>query len=343
MPKTQTKSQATRPSIRAIPFEIASGRSRPLFVPHRSRHVPETAWRPYPGPTLHDWQQMAEQKGFRIHSRVRDRLHFALECKTCGALSAHKLFSLRTAQPRCGGCAEAGHISQAEAAGLIFLHRREKDRHYATYRARCGHNVHRQFGFIERVAAGLTDINCERCQVQREKAEAKRQGWRRKSRDPKGNPNYRIYRHHCGHEQRIARVNMAWGQCKCAACGTAWNARASYIYMLRIEVPEANLHVLKLGFSRTPVKRYRHQLGLPPSARVELIRTLPMRTGNEACTAEKAAHAELARSLPEAVVPMSVYADVLNVVSEIYAPTAYSAIMTAMDRIEARATPGKTV
>lgn len=336
-----SKTQVSRPSIRAIPYEVASGRCQPLYVPHRSRHVPATAWRAYPGQTRRDWYQFADQKGFRIHSRIRDRLHLALECHDCGALTAHKLYTLRSAQPRCGGCAEAAHMAQAAAAGLTFLQRRDKDRHYATYRAACGHTVHRQFEFVERVAARLTDINCGRCQVQRENAEAKRQGWHRKSRDPQGNPNYRIYRHHCGHEQRIARVNMAWGQCKCARCGTAWNARASYIYLLRIEVSEAKLHVLKLGFSRTPVKRFRHQLGLPRSAQVELIRTLQMRTGHDACAAEKAAHAELARSLPDAVVPTPVYAGVLNVVSEIYFPSAFDAIMAAMNRIEAQSTTQK--
>ena len=96
--------------------------------------------------------------------------------------------------------------------------------------------------------------------------EAARQGWTRLSRDPKGNPGYRVYQHSCGHVQRVARVNMSWGQVKCARCGSAWNARHSFIYLLRIDVPQMGLHVLKLGFSKTPVKRHRHQLGLPRSA-----------------------------------------------------------------------------
>ncbi len=41
----------------------------------------------------------------------------------------------------------------------------------------------------------------------------------RLGRDPKGNPNYRVYRHSCGHSQRVARVNMSWGQVQCAGCG----------------------------------------------------------------------------------------------------------------------------
>lgn len=336
MPKSHTKRPAPRFSVRDIPYEVVTSRQRRLHVPHRSRHIPASAWVDFNRRAPDAWNAMAKEKGFRIHHRVRDRLHLALECLDCNSLTAHKVFTLRTAQPRCGGCAEADHIAQAEAAGLSFLHRHNDDRHYAAYRAGCGHTVHRQFGFIERVSAGLTDISCERCQVRREKAEAKRQGWRRKSRDPKGNPGYRIYRHLCGHEQRIARVNMAWGQCKCAACGTAWNARTSFIYLLRIEVPEADLHVLKLGFSRTPVKRFRHQLGLPPSANVDLVRTLPMRTGHDACIEEKAAHAALANSLPQSVAPLSLYSGKLNVVSEIYHPRAFEAIMAAMDEIEAR-------
>lgn len=324
---------------RAVPFDVVTNRCRPLHVPRRSRHIPPSGWRDYDGPILPEWRIMAGAKGFRIDRRVRDRLHLALECHHCGALTAHKLYTLRTARPRCGGCVEADQLARAREAGLVFLQRDETDRHYMFYRAPCGHTVRRQSEMIERVIAGRTDIRCETCLQWREEEEAFRRGWTRIGPDPEGSANYRLYAHGCGHRQRIARVNIAWGQCKCAGCGTAWNARASFIYLLRIEVPEANLHLLKLGFSRTPVKRARHQLGLPPSARVDLVRTLPMPTGHDACAAEKAAHAELARNMPGSVAPLSLYAGVLNVVSEIYHPHAFDAIMAAMDEIEARYPP----
>lgn len=68
------------------------------------------------------------------------------------------------------------------------------------------------------------------------------------------------------------------------------------------------------------MKRHRHQLGLPKDARVKVLRVVAMLTGHAACATEKAAHARLARSHPEAVVPHREYANLMNVVSEICRP-----------------------
>lgn len=345
MPKTQTKSRArhaprpTRPSVRGVPFEVVTSRQRRLHVPHRSRHVPASAWVDFLRRVPEAWHDFAQAKGFRVHARVRDRYHVALECTACGGLTAHKVFTLRTAQPRCGACAEADLSDAARAAGLTFLRRDGRHHHYGLYRAACGHVVKRQFEFVERVAAKRTDLRCEKCLHARERDEAARQGWERLGRDPKGNASYRLYRHACGHTQRVARANMSWGQVKCASCGGAWNARDSYIYLFRIEVPGTGFHVLKLGFSRTPVKRYRHQLGLPRAARVELVRVLPLATGHDACAQESAAHATLRRRHPDAVVPPEVYAGILNVKSEVYEAWAFDLIMDLLDRIEAAQRP----
>ena len=337
MPKTQTATtpKMSRPAVRGIPFEIVTGRQARLYVPHRSRHVPASVWTHFNRPTPQKWKAIAQEKGFRIHRRIRDRLHVALECCNCGSLTAQRVFTLRTAQPRCGGCAETAMIAQARAAGLIFLRRDKFDHKYALYRAGCGHVVRRQFEFIARMAAGQTDLCCDRCLIAREQAEARRQGWERLRRDPGGNANYRLYRHSCGQVQRVARANLAWGQCKCLSCGGAWNARPSFIYLIRIEVPSRGLHLLKLGFSKHPLKRFRHQLGLPRTARVDLVRTLPIATGHDACALEMAAHAQLRTHVPETVLPAHTYAGVVNTKSEVYAPAAFAEIMRLMDVIEA--------
>lgn len=340
MPKTQTARarsvpRTSRAFIEGAPHEIVTDGRMRLYVPHRSRHVPASAWSTYNRPTPEPWKTVAQEKGFRIHSRVRDRLHVALECRICGSLTAQRVYTLRTARPRCGGCAEAALTAKARAAGLVFLRRHRRNHHYALYRAACGHVVRRQFEFVERLAAGQTDLRCERCLIASEKAEARRHYWERLRRDPTGNPNYRLYRHACGHVQRIARANMSWGQCQCSNCGGSWNARPSHIYLLRIEIPVRDLHLLKLGFSKHPVKRFRHQLGLPNAARVELIRTLPMATGHIACALESAAHAKLRRNLPDAVLPAHAYAGVVNTRSEVYALAAFAEIMRLMDEIEA--------
>lgn len=342
MPKTQPKPRSprpSRPSVRGVPYEVVTSRQRRLHVPHRSRHVPAGAWVEFPRRVPATWHDLAREKGFKVFSRIRDRYHVALECTACGGLTAHKVFTLRNAQPRCGACAEADLSEAAEAAGLVFLRRDNLHRHYSLYQAGCGHVVRRQREFVERVAARRTDVRCERCLRAREQDEASRQGWTRLRRDPQGNPNYRVYQHRCGHVQRVARVNLAWGQVKCAACGDAWNARNSFIYLLRIEVSQMGLHILKLGFSRTPVKRHRHQLGLPRSAKVELVRVLPMATGHEACAQESSAHATLRRQHPDIVVPPEVYAGVLNVQSEVYQAWAFDLIMGLLDQIKAQQRP----
>ncbi|WP_085633911.1 hypothetical protein [Marivita cryptomonadis] len=340
MPKTKPRSpKPTRPTVRGVPFDVVTNRRRRLHVPHRSRHVPAGEWRDYPRPVPEAWARIARDKGFRVHGRIRDRYHVALECDACGGLTAHKSYTLRTAQPRCGACAEADLGDAARAASLTFLRRDDRNHHYGLYRAACGHVIKRQFEFVERVAAKLTDVRCEKCLRAREQDEASQRGWERLGRDPQGNANYRMYRHSCGHSQRVARVNMAWDQVKCAACGGAWNSTASFIYLARIEMTSRGIHLLKLGFSKTPVKRLKHQLGLPRSAKVDLVRVLPMASGHVARAQEAAVHAILRRRHPDAVVPPEVYAGILNVASEVYEAFAFDLIMRHLDRIEAAHPP----
>lgn len=340
MPQTKPRSpQPTRPTVRGVPFDIVTGRRRRLHVPHRSRHVPASEWCDYPRPVPKAWARIARDKGFRVHGRIRDRYHVALECDACGGLTAHKSYTLRTAQPRCGACAEADLADAARAAGLTFLRRDGRNHHYGLYRAACGHVIKRQFEFMERVAAKLTDVRCERCLRARERDEASQRGWERLGHDPQGNANYRMYRHSCGHSQRVARVNLAWGQVKCAACGGAWNSSPSFIYLLRVEMTSRGIHVLKLGFSKNPVKRMKHQLGLPRSAQVNLVRVLPMASGHVARAQEAALHAILRRHHPDAVVPLEVYAGILSVRSEVYEAWAFDLIMRHLDRIEAAHPP----
>jgi len=340
MPKTKPRSpKPARPSVRGVPFDVVTNRRRRLHVPHRSRHVPAGEWRDYPRPVPEAWARIARDKGFRVHGRIRDRYHVALECDACGGLTAHKAFTLRRAQPRCGACAEADLADAARAAGLIFLRRDGRNHHYGLYRAACGHVIKRQFEFVERVAAKQTDVRCEKCLRARERDEASQRGWERLGRDPQGNANYRMYRHSCGHSQRVARVNMMWNQVKCAACGGAWNSSPSFIYLARIEMTSRGIHLLKLGFSKTPVKRLKHQLGLPRSAKVDLVRVLPMASGHVARAQEAAVHATLRRRHPDAVVPPEVYAGTLTVRSEVYEAWAFDLIMRHLDRIEAAHPP----
>ncbi|MBB4209404.1 hypothetical protein [Roseinatronobacter bogoriensis] len=324
------------PDARNGPFVVIRDKSAPLYIPHRSRNVAPDMWSDYPLSIPDHWHDLARAKGFRIDRRVRDRGHLALQCLTCGAHTAVKIAALRTSAVRCGGCAAQLRDANAQDADLVFLRRDENDHHYGVFRAACGHEVRRQFALIERVRAGETGIRCGACLVAREEAEARANGWERLGADPKGNPSYRLYRHKCGHKQRIARANMRHGQCDCSRCGESWSSKPSTIYLARIVLPEVGLEVLKFGYSANPKLRFKHQLGLSKSARVTMLRLLDMPTGHLACSEEKAANARLARDYPDSVVPHSLYADLINVCSEIYTLDLLLRIEQEMDHIAAR-------
>lgn len=290
----------------------------------------------HPGPIHAHWAEDARAKGFDLVARVRDRLHVALRCQTCGGIHVSRHSVVMKAQPLCPHCIESRWRATAIAAGLTWLGRDTAHRHYGRYCLPCEHEIRRQFTFVDRVAAGEVAPRCETCLVHREEEEALRFGWTRRGRDPKGNPSYRLYRHDCGHEQRIAVANIRWGQCDCAGCGQSWTAKPSYIYLLDIRHQQTKRHYLKLGYSSHPLRRHKHQLGLPKDADVEVLRVVAMPTGHDACAREKAAHARLKRDHPEAVVPSPEYADLMNVVSEIYRPETLFILNETLDRIETK-------
>ena len=291
----------------------------------------------YDAPIPDAWHVIADAKGYDIVGRIKDRYHLLLKCRFCGGEQECKVFTLRTAQPLCRACQEAAYRGTAEEAGLTLLHRDRDNRHYAFYRAECGHTVRRQFELVGRAAAGTTQVRCETCLTARETSEAEAQGWTLLGRDPEKDPNYRLYEHACGHEQRIARANMHSGRCACSVCGDGWWAEPSWLYLMRLDLPGIG-RVVKLGHSRDPELRMRFQLGLAPDGRHELIRTVAMPTGREALLAEKAMHARLRAELPEHVVPPEELSGLIRVVSEIYHALAEPRISSLLDDIEDRCT-----
>lgn len=286
----------------------------------------------YPGPLHEHWRAAAAAKGFDLVARAEKPSHVVLRCRACDGIDEVRHSVLMSAQPLCYHCIEHARNRNAEKAGLILLRRDPRTTQYGYYRAPCGHEIRRQFGFVERIARGAVAPRCKDCLREREKAEARRRGWEWLARDPNGDTNYRLYRHHCGHEQRIARTNLQWGQCDCAGCGQSWTSKPSYLYLL--DIRHGAQHFLKLGYSANPFKRHRHQLGLPKSARVKVLRVVAMRSGHEACAIEKKAHAQLSRTDPAAIVPPEDYANLLNVVSEIYHPWFAPELNKVLDQIE---------
>lgn len=311
---------------------IGASRNK-LYLPRGSRKLSAEGWsRTYAGPIKTEWDAIARSKGFDLTARIRDKSHVVLRCHTCGALTAQKIFTLRTAQPACASCRHRAILAMAHNAGLEFQGYDPDYHKIGIYRAPCGHTVRRQFGQIERIANGHCKLRCETCHSGKEAEEAADRGWQLMGSDPAGNPNYRIYQHGCGHSQRVARTNMQSGRFQCTACGEGWATAPSHLYAIRLELP-TGLKVVKLGFSRDPESRLRHQLLLQPGIQAELLRTVPQPTGHAALCQEKALHRALKTSHPDAIIPHEHFRDWLAVKTEIYGIEVASVILKHLDDI----------
>ena len=290
----------------------------------------------YPGDLKANWIATAKDKGFDIVSRIIDRFHLALRCHRCGVVIKVRLYTLMSAQPKCSSCVESGWIRMARAAGLTYLDRCSDDRHYAIYKAPCGHELRRQFEIIERAAAGKTRLRCEVCHNEYERQEAEQEGWALLGPDPEGNPSYRHYQHvNCGHTQRIARANIQSGRVSCGACGEMWSAAPSQLYAMRFVLPNSR-ELVKLGYSNNPDSRLHHQLIKDPDMPCAILRTVPVATGQTAIRLEKALHRKLRQTHPDAVVAAEIYRAQIRVKSEIYDASITQLVLDELDAIAAQ-------
>lgn len=287
----------------------------------------------HPGELQPHWIAAAREKGFTLVTRVRDRYSLALRCHKCGDLVCKRLYSLMSHQPECDSCIEDAWRAEAKAAGLTFLRRDPDHRHYAFYRAACGHEIRRQFELVGRVARGETGTRCETCHAAREQEEAAARGWKLVSPDPLGNPHFRIYFHPaCETLARIARVNMQTGRFTCPGCGESWATAKSHIYAMRFEL-EPGRSVVKLGFSRDPVSRLDHQLPRVRDLPRKLLYSVPVRSGHQAQKIEKRLHSRLKAAHPHGLVPPEDFVGHLKVKSEIYVPALEGQILKELRRV----------
>ena len=278
----------------------------------------------------HDW---AGEKGYEIVERVIDKNHLYLRCNDCGGHMVSKVYVLRTNKPRCPHCLEDRRERLCTEAGVTFI---EADgSHDFWIKLPCGHETCRQQSLLERVAAGKTNIRCEECLNARLDAEAETRGWRIIGPDPEGDRNYLLYQHGCGREQRAAIVNMRTGRLTCHGCSDAWTSAPSYIYAMRFGL-ESGRTALKVGYSRDPWSRLRHQLVTDLEQDAELVRVIPMPSGHDAIRREKRLHSVLRTLHPEAVLEPAEFAGQIKVRSELYCASIAPEIMTLLDDIELR-------
>lgn len=276
----------------------------------------------------------ADKNGFSTICRVRDHRYVVIECRTCNYRSVRRISVVKNDNPVCHNCIRQRRIEIAQSVGARLVCRdKTKGRHDYVYELKCGHFVSRQVANMERAAAGLFDIACDACRDDKYRRQAERLDWKLEGPALPPRPNYRRYRHSCGHEQNITVQNMYHGDCDCAGCGETWSSKPSYIYIFEIDLP--HVRVVKFGYSSTPEIRLRQQLGISKSVARSVRRKIPVESGNIAVSQEKLCHNALARNCPEFIVPKSVFGDGINTKSEIYYRDALPVFDRLIEAIEA--------
>ncbi|MCQ0971996.1 GIY-YIG nuclease family protein [Paracoccus sp. TK19116] len=280
------------------------------------------------------WHGFAEEKGFEITARVRDKNHLVLRHEICGLEMVTKIFVLRTCVPACPHCLEMERRELCRAADVTYLGRGDRS-HYLRIRLACGHETERQTELLHRVRQEQTAIRCAQCLNERLKREAAAREWSLIGDDPHGNLNYRLYRHDCGHVQRVAIANMRTGRFACGGCSDGWTRDPSYIYAMRFVLQDGT-DAIKVGFSRDPHSRLRFQLTTERDQYAMLLRTIEIPTGRDAIRMEKDLHLTLRKLYPNAVLDRRVFASQVNCVSELYDSAIEAEIMSLLDALEVR-------
>ena len=290
------------------------------------------------GPITPNLIAAANSKGFSVLGRGGpSRQMFILGCRTCGTPIHRRDRVILHHDIHCEGCIQnKDEVAAAALGGELVSTRPMGHRHLREWRLKCGHVVIRQRANMHKAARGDNEAGCEVCREERYAAEAQEFCWTLLGHVP-NKPSYRSYKHTCGAVQNVSVGNMLWGDVACHKCSKGASARPSFIYIFKIDLPQQT--VIKLGYSRKPSKRLRHQLAVDLSVPTKVLKTIPMPSGFVAREEETAAHHTLARDHSEWVVPKEAYGDQINTAGEIYLPAALAKIQALVDEIAGRFPP----
>ncbi|MEY8880335.1 hypothetical protein AB9K37_03060 [Donghicola sp. XS_ASV15] len=196
----------------------------------------------------------------------------------------------------------------------------------------------RQRGRIQQIASGRAALRCEICLEKRYAEEARAQGWTLLGKASNGRLGYRQYRHDCGHQQDISVGNMLSGRFSCNSCSPNWSAEPSFVYLDLFELPDGRGEYLKVGMSRRPLSRLRHQFALTDGIRAKVLEKVGLKTGATALREEKRMHKVMRTEHPEWVV-CATELDWIGVSSEIYRIDALPRIRALLADLRVRTTP----
>ncbi|MCP5122905.1 MAG: hypothetical protein H6984_10600 [Pseudomonadales bacterium] len=197
----------------------------------------------------------------------------------CGHRQQVQMGAMREGNFLCSICLEDKLKREAEAQGCKLLGA-GKDIKFRLYALPCGHD-------LEVRVASMRDgsFKCSVCFKVKLEREAEAQGC--KLLGAGTHANNRLYMLPCGHKQEIGVGNLRKGGFLCQICEETSRTLPSNVYLFRIKVDSDEW--LKLGYAKSLDSRAA-KYGLPESAQITTICSLPFDTGNEAHAVEAGIH-----------------------------------------------------
>lgn len=229
-------------------------------------------------PTTKKHMEEAEAQGCKL-LRAGRSARYRLYSLPCGHDQEVELAKIRIGAFRCNVCLIEKLNREAEAQGCKLVGAGKK-KDYCLYLPPCGH-------VLEVTAGNMRKgyFKCNTCLVERLEREAEAQGC--KLLGAGTHANNRLYMLPCGHKQEIGVGNLRKGGFLCQICEETSRTLPSNVYLFRIKVDSDEW--LKLGYAKSLDSRAA-KYGLPESAQITTICSLPFDTGNEAHAVEAGIH-----------------------------------------------------
>ncbi|MEP0961035.1 MAG: hypothetical protein ABJQ70_12650 [Roseobacter sp.] len=295
----------------------------------------------FDGEELEHWRKAAEQHGFSLLGRAKDRYQLVLGCHKCGNATLKRSSVVLGYNPECGNCIRERREAAATKVGATLLGPDpEGDRHYGTYQFACGHVDRRQHTRVEAAAAGGHNLSCDTCTNEQHATEAAEHGWTLIGPSARNDQSYRKYEHECGHSQDVAVANMRYGDVNCAGCSETWSSKPSKIYLLSFTLP--NLPAIKLGYSNNPTMRLRQVQLDRGETQGTLDQEIELKTGHDAICLEKAMHRHIKAHWPKLIVTREDFRDHLTTTSEIYHACGRAFIIALINAVDNGWDPNQT-
>lgn len=319
-------------SGRRCPRPTANRRSRRAFdrtkLPAFRRPIPVRFY------------DIAKRKGFTLLERGRRSSDLTLRCHKCQQILQVRRSVVTGYKLQCNHCLWIARFNEAMANGTTIVTPHAANHKIAHVKLSCGHSALRQYGRLAAAARGGHNLGCDDCREARYADEAGGSGWTMVGPVMPAKNGYRLYQHHCGHQQSHAIVNVDRRQLDCQSCGESWASKPSYIYLFAI--PLMDRTVLKLGYSSDPTRRLRYQLGDAARERGTILHVIDLPTGHAALKAEKKAHQYLRKHHPALVLPPTAFEDQIKTKTEIYDLEAKPVILVLMQKIAADVVRGSS-